>query len=351
MSEHGRNKTAKNPPTTNRGVLRTKSKDNSLRSLDWLAWTIPVETEQQMFDVLEGMSDLLGGLTLHDRGWSGYSSSAFVLGTGRIGWDSERLEMGVHCSLPSKALGVLCEIDPAVKDDPRGFLQHLINDWGATFKRADAAIDDKKGRLRVDRMVEHVRRGDIRMRFRTASFNEDLLKDGATLYLGSRTSQVYLRAYDKRAQVVAAGEEDPGHPWVRCEMELKGEAADQFIRDYIRRGGMVIPGLIRRYADFKERQEHDSNKSRWPTCSWWGEFLSWAARHALALSRAEPCIQRSERWLREQVAATLSTVFELRGGSVEWLMSLIGHGASRRPPWQQALIDAQRAGESVAVAA
>ena len=67
---------------------------------------------------------------------------------------------------------------------------------------------------------------------------------GDTLYVGSRTSEKFLRVYDKQA------EQGADFPWTRVELECKGETA-RGIAGYIALNGLDrIPDLIRGFCDF-----------------------------------------------------------------------------------------------------
>lgn len=66
---------------------------------------------------------------------------------------------------------------------------------------------------------------------------------GETVYLGSRTSERFLRVYDKAAQLGIPG------AWTRIELELKGRHAQHAAEVLLYRGLEAVPSFIRAFAD------------------------------------------------------------------------------------------------------
>jgi hypothetical protein len=133
-----------------------------------------------------------------------------------------------------------------------------------------------------------------------------------TIYFGSRQSESFLRIYNKQAEQVDKGEEDPGH-WIRVELELKGDRSHLVALRYLEDGVTAIIGLIRNQIDFKQISS-DINPSRWPTAPWWGAFLDWADKTKLCAPREKPTIDRTKKWLFNQVAPSLAFTVEYEGG-------------------------------------
>lgn len=109
---------------------------------------------------------------------------------------------------------------------------------------------------RIDIAVDVPERWDIEELYRMASegrYNCKVKKKptlvrstGDTMYVGSRTSEKFLRVYDKQA------EQGVDFPWTRVELECKGETA-RGIAGYLAMNGLErIPDLIRGFCDFTE---------------------------------------------------------------------------------------------------
>lgn len=119
---------------------------------------------------------------------------------------------------------------------------------------------------------------------------------GATLYAGSRKSEVMLRVYDKGAE---SGEEDYKGA-IRYELELKGKRAARSARRIFEAGEDALPayclGTVEKFC-------HD-NLIYFPSLE--------GARDQLDLTvRAnETDVERRLKWLKKQVAPTVAWLIE-----------------------------------------
>jgi phage replication initiation protein len=304
--------------------------------LDWLSFTLPHESGR------ESVQELFGEISARPVGMRGYSHSGSILGTGVVGWSPERPEQGVHVQLPASALSRLAEIDAAVANDPRGFLRYLL-DLGAKIRRFDPAFDDREGMLSLDKVRACVESGAVVTRWRKVDRVHCLVGGkGETLYFGSRASESFLRIYNKQAETMERGGEDPGH-WVRVELELKGNKAHEVVRRYItERLGFVV-GLLRGLIEFKDA-EADCNKSRWPVVGWWEAFLGGFEKVKLSLPHEKPTIDSAKHWVFHQVGPSLSFIVQYEGGCMDWVYETIAEGGRRLSPLQRALLQTQSAG-------
>ncbi len=184
---------------------------------DWLNCTIPHQgREWEAWEFLTPILEILGkhfspveplGHGLH--GWTeafrfGESGARFAKG-GQLGTAFLSLS-GEACSLLSspqwEALG--------------HFLSHA---WNARITRWDGAVDDFLGVHSVDSAVDLFKAGLFSAggRSPTVSQHGDWLTGtgGRTFEVGKRKNGKMLRVYEKGIQLG-----DPGHPWVRWEVEL-----------------------------------------------------------------------------------------------------------------------------------
>jgi hypothetical protein len=71
---------------------------------------------------------------------------------------------------------------------------------------------------------------------------------GCTVYMGSRSSERFVRIYDKAAQLAQLGD------WVRIEAEIKGDSARGVARAIAASGseglGIIAQSVIKRVCDF-----------------------------------------------------------------------------------------------------
>lgn len=105
-------------------------------------------------------------------------------------------------------------------------LQH-----GCSLKRVDLAHDFNNGEVSVDSIrketIAAMNSGGVRKR----KHNSFEGSDGDTFYVGSRSSDLYGRAYDKGLQLNL--EEFKRGEWVRVEFEAKGDVALEFSKGFI----------------------------------------------------------------------------------------------------------------------
>jgi DNA relaxase NicK len=133
---------------------------------------------------------------------------------------------------------------------------------------------------------------------------------GETLYFGERSSNMFVRIYNKGAQMNWFGE-DGDSVYTRVEMEAKRENAEQLVTQLLDHGFGVVPSLLRHYLDFKEPSEGDSNKSRWETVSWWSSFLEECEKVRLSVKKvATRTIETVKEWLYRQAAPSLALLVD-----------------------------------------
>ncbi len=304
-------------------------------TLDWLAFTLPVEGG------LETVADLFGLGKERSRGIRGYSHAATLPCGGVVGWHVTRPEQGVHVELTSENLTQAAALDGRLAD-VHGFLRYLLA-LGAKMSRLDLALDDRDGLLDYACIQRSVIELIFTSRWRIVDERRRLVGGrGRTLYFGDRESKSFLRIYDKQAQQIDLGKADPGH-WMRVELELKDEKAQAVATQYAQTGKPFVAGLLRGLLDFKEATENE-NKSRWPTASWWAELLQRAEKVRLSMPKTEPSMERTWNWMGKQWPRTLARALAADEGDLERLLRLADEGIPKLTAWDHALIDAYKRG-------
>jgi len=284
--------------------------ENSI-SLDWLSFTVPysgeaVEQIEQSFDLVDVPANGFGG--------NGYIESKWILDGGRILWHPDRPEMGVHVILPAKSLAL-------VSFTSLGLLTRA-RDWGAKVTRLDLAFDDFGGILNIDTIFGCLKSGDVVTRFKKFSRVEGMQagvpeRIGHTVNVGSRSSNSYIRIYDKLAEQLSKNQDVTGiDSWTRVEIELKKERANA-MSDLLAgcaeglsdvSPGTLCASVLLGLIDFKIRNYEDENKSRWATTAWWHEFVGSVEKKSLSKAREQKTVERSKMWVRNQVATTLTII-------------------------------------------
>lgn len=116
----------------------------------------------------------------------------------------------------------------------------------ATFTRVDFAIDILDAGAKVETIAALVKRGRAHTNAKTHSIitGQTEGKRGATLYVGSRQSDKFLRVYNKAAEQGIAGD------WIRVELECKGDYARAIAPHLLSDGVEFGIGQIRQFCDF-----------------------------------------------------------------------------------------------------
>lgn len=111
------------------------------------------------------------------------------------------------------------------------------------FCRLDLTLDVRDSKLSIDELFKQFRDGNAICKAKKVSRVES--ETGQTCYVGSRTSERFLRIYDK------AGEQGlEGVDWKRIELQASGDKANNMALLLMSRGPDAIASLIRDFIDF-----------------------------------------------------------------------------------------------------
>ncbi len=145
--------------------------------------------------------------------------------------------------------------------------------------------------------------------------------EGNTFTLGSRTSDVYLRCYDRRG-------------FTRTELELKRGHAQNFLSEMMARDPSEFPalflGALRSHVDFVDSGACE-NISRAPLLPFWRSFVGMFDRVKLAPARVLPVVDKYLRQVRKYGAMfhVYGALMAREGVSlVDALIELWTHGSS-----------------------
>lgn len=182
----------------------------------------------------------------------------------------------------------------------------------AELSRSDIAFDHAP--FTPAELAQHVRDGDIRCRAKSYKFMESLTGTGDTLYIGSRSSEQYLRAYNSRG-------------FTRVELELKGEAARGFKAVLLASDEAFAPacvGVLRAYVDFVDASS-STNVSRRTLLPAWETFTEGLEKVFIRVTGSiKPTVDGVVKYIEHQVAATLY-VYEQLGYDIKDLLRLGKH--------------------------
>lgn len=245
-------------PSTDRGVETTCKLSLPDEPLEFAVHELTGTTRMTLDEVLGTVSDFGINFEQEDRGnrlykqaWTGEHGIS-VQTENKMGSDE------VYVRLPGEA----CEHLGLVKLLSLGTLLNL------NVTRLDGAIDHCPYTPRELRDAHEA--GLTRTH---AKVSQSITSStGETFYLGSPSSDVRLRCYDRRG-------------FTRSELQLRRGHAQNFFDGLLARDESELPelflGVLRNFVDFVEPSE-DSNRSRWDLLPWWSAFVNDFRRVRLA---------------------------------------------------------------------
>lgn len=326
------------PSVANRGVIDTHTgammADNCI-IVDWLTFA----SKSWGFDE---MVSLLG---LTSRTWQKGKASRLhyehVLQFGHIyihytSCDSKKYNPGACCEMSGQGCR---EFETYSDIDFTRLFQFLYaetyNTVGLyqdiTISRLDLAFDDHTGVFDLPSLALMAQEVYFVSPARLSSFEvvrsyKQLDKDkcGLSVMFGSRESPVYVRIYDKRIERQAF---DLDH-WVRCELQLRKDAASGFIKTFCAEIGASFPlgrfftSILANYVVFKCPSTQDSNKSRWAVAPFWSRILGDIERVSVFTPKnVEYNLERMERYAFDQNHNHTKSLIEMVGAA-DYLLAL-----------------------------
>lgn len=154
-----------------------------------------------------------------------YYTHALALETaGRLDWNATRPEQKRLLTWTGEDLRNL----ELVGLDPRDIIRNAAAWPEVRFTRIDLAIDFRDGEADPYDLHDAFTAGRVKTHVkecqRTDQHTRHAVRKGATVYLGSRTSERFLRCYDKAAEQGVEGD------WTRLELELKRAQARRAVK-------------------------------------------------------------------------------------------------------------------------
>lgn len=273
---------------------------------DWVTIRSRIDTPQTMLERLKMKEDCHFEVC---KGRYGYRD--------RLAWDNisilynGREDMGVCLEMSGQGCRAWETFGSGDYDALFADLEQEPEEYHIT--RLDVAYDDHSGiipmgKLLSDARNEHyvskAKRGNMLLGLGDAR-GED------SITLGSRTSLVLLRIYDKARE---RGYLDGRH-WIRVELMLKDERALAFLQEMATGGiGTTFQGVLANYCRFVEPSGEDSNRWRWPMRQYWADLLDAAAPIRLYTKPgAEYNMLNLETFVLTQAGGAIYTYLECYG--------------------------------------
>lgn len=326
---------------------------NQLRAcIDWLSFTINPSENMSVLHTIKFLGFKIENFIQMHKGANGYLSMLKLNGSSmKILYDG-REDMGIHIDVPSSALSDLLYAWKRKNTGmtPFGMNATLYNlfDFNllldlldalseiATFTRVDLAIDDIGCNyyscddivklIEQHRLISKFKKYDTRM----PRVLSDGTKEGHTIYLGSRKSEAMLRIYDKQLEFTKNHVPEFPYEWIRWEMELKKERANQVIKKLLETHSLsaVCIGILNQYVRFIEPD--NPQKTRCSNTPIWNAFIGDMQKMSLYVPKNPKTIEDTKRWIDKYVGASLSAVIEADGGSMEFIYKNLPKWQTRR---------------------
>lgn len=244
-----------------------------------------------------------------DRGGLGYKHSLSCLNSVIFFDGSEG--MGAHLRISGQGCRALEAYDVNLFN-----LIAFINKLeGMQFTRLDIASDTDVDILTPT--VEKLAQGLYSAKSRKISVIQSASADGlasSTCYIGSRSSLVFIRIYDKAKE---QGLKEIS--WYRAEIELKKDYIPQAIKLFEESISKAFCNILGSYFRPLERKIKPITRS--PTAEYWSEFLGRIKKVSLFAEPKAPSVESKYMWIDKQIGpslALLSEAFE----NTEWLEGL-----------------------------
>lgn len=295
--------------------------------IDWLSFTSHIDSTESVIDML-GMY----GCTFQNiKGAKGYKD--------RLYFDNISLhyngreDMGIWCEMSGQGCRNFETYGSGDYDSIFDNIHENSNEMNIT--RLDIAYDDFDGLLEMDRLIKDV----VAQNYvsPTRHWNVQVGSKGSSIVIGSMKSDILIRIYDKAME---RGMTDGTH-WIRCEIQLRRERAEQFAFNSCSIGEKYV-GVLNNYLRFID-SETDNRKDRCTTADYWLAFLESAEKLTLYEKPGAEYNELSlENYVLHQAGNSIYTYIECFGKD-KFFKDLKKCG-SRLNQKQQALIDKYKGG-------
>ncbi len=287
------------------------SRENSIL-IDWLSITSKTLSPEAIISML-GMQDcnwqqINGARGYQDRYWYDCISIHF----------NGREDMGVWLEMSGQGC--------------RAFETYGNGDYNAIFNlalnntddihitRLDVAYDDYCDTLDIDRLCKHTLEQKYRSLFQEYSVTQS--SKGQSIQLGSSSSTVLVRIYDKLAERLSKLKPKDKEKivneiphWIRVELQMRDERAVEFARHLVNNSdiGKIYSAVVRHYLEYGWYRYPEDRKLF--TCfSYWDNFLNNSEKISLYIS---PGVDYN-------LARCENYVFNCAGNAIDALMQIYG---------------------------
>ena len=269
---------------------------------DWIEYTIPDLLPWEHIRDLDlfpnDFEEIQGGL--------GYKKSILHTYGIRVYYDG-RNDMGSHVRFTGNSVSWYSKHFDILR-----IFQVVVSSLGK-FTRIDIALNLYNFAFTIDFLNSKISDGLVSSQWRSVSeFKQRDMNcnlTGNTLYLGSRTSNVFLRFYDKFLE----SKEEKWKNFERLEIEYKSDAAN-IIGTLTAQGDDIRDlffGTLYKYLKVFA-YERGNNKSRWPPCPIYNSMYKNAQELKLTYPEVEMTLDQVKETFRRQ-SSSIAHVLDVCG--------------------------------------
>lgn len=279
--------------------------------IDYLRFTSKIHS-------LENLVDLLG---LHKVNWEE--------GKARDGWLLHEYHGGMHLyhggrdDIGVELSGSGCRMLESVNDDSFdwiGLFRYIVDQGDdMNVSRLDIAGDDKEELLSMKQLFRYTQGRKYICKARRCVW---LQGDEQEIIFGASSSSTRLRIYNKALERGVDGH------WIRCEFQLRDEAADSFILNLLQIGeiGETYGGVLLNYLRYTTKSPDgcQNHHDRLDTVIWWDRFVKTARKiKNIKVGGLEYNYGNLEEFILRQCTSSLLAFTIANGGSMDKLQSMI----------------------------
>lgn len=281
--------------------------------VDWLEFTLlrdyDIKWIADFFCIsLDDFEDL-------PKGGLGYKKQKFFNNI-RLYYDGN-VGMGLHVVVSGQGCRYLESQGKNLFD----MIDHLYSLDNINLSRLDLALDTDFDILtKVLKSIEKDMYSSKSRNIKVISSLTDSKLQADTLYIGSRSSLLMVRIYNK------AIEQGVDFVWYRVEIVLKKDRFEMIVPFLRQNISHTFAGVLTNY--FRPLQSLKGQKCRSPTANYWIRFLGDVEKISLYSNPQCKTIEDKYAWLVNQVEPTialLSTAFE----GDQWLQAVVKNGKKR----------------------
>ena len=211
--------------------------------------------------------------------------------------------------------------------------------------RLDIAYDDFQGLIPIDIMAYMAARylytaRSQKMRIMQESEDADPDHLGISVCHGSKSSNIYIRCYDKRVERHAW--EIPH--WIRMEVQLRNDDCSGFLAASGDLGDKLC-GVLANYLNYR-CPGTDSHKDRWKVAPWWVNLLRGVS--AIKIHTPKDCEYNADRLDKHIYGRNHNSIKTeiLKDGLPAFLAEVFGH-TEELPPKYRSILQASQNSEDI----